>query len=298
MEYWEVSDLERENAYAFFETLEKGDFLIDANNRLYEFSHSVPPGLMLVARMVSHPFDLCYFTVVSAARHQLRKITNEERAAQLGEPLSFPESVNEEVAAIVRSLELTAGSSILVVGPGCTPMQFELARQQHLVYVSEKNSATMARIRGTAQALGLERTMIFPHECDIAEGHLAQNSFDLVVCLSVLDLFSNVQQKGIARKLLFAMKDGGRIIIGHHDPIAAVRVESLMKTVALDLNYSLVQCDLQSDFHEGCERESRFYPQCVAAFKVCKQPLDVGETGADEQLSLGDVLLQLHSGNQ
>ncbi|NTW15720.1 MAG: hypothetical protein HGA38_05155 [Candidatus Moranbacteria bacterium] len=183
--------------------------------------------------------------------------------------VGFDASVVGELLKLVPSLGLRENSEALFLGPSKMPLQFLVANACGSVEVLEKNGERRDWIRGMAESLGIsEKMRIREHgEAEIGAARFVEDSYDLIVALSILDLVGESPE--VYRRMLRAVRDGGKIIIGHHEMLFGDREKLLLERYAADLRYSVL--DLGISIDDGHEPGDPYYNRESYLLQVLKR---------------------------
>ncbi|MFH2062621.1 MAG: hypothetical protein ABIJ46_00495 [bacterium] len=201
--------------------------------------------------------------------------------------MGFNPEVVKDVRQLVGRLELPKNAKVLFLGPGATPLQFLLAGDGNLVDIVEKSEAAHQRIAELVQGLDLKTSVrLFEEENrDVITVALEHDAYDIIFAINILDLVG--EKKDVYLKMLLAIKDKGKIAIGHFDTGIGSREQNNLDVYAQGLGYGLE--DLQIIVDEGHQKTDQWYSDDSTLFRVFKENIPERARGK-ELSSVADVI--------
>ena len=193
---------------------------------------------------------------------------------QAAQRVIYDEPLATETA---NRLGINSDYRVLFIGPRTTPLQYYVAQRAGHVDVMELSKESREAIRKKATQMGMleKMTILEPPESDIVKASFLADRYDLVVCLSVLDLVG--ESEAVYYKILATTKHKGRIAIGHHENGIGYKEIGKLDRTSQIRGYVLE--DLRLVVDEGHTRTSPYYNRESTLFRLHKREIPPSAQG-------------------
>lgn len=199
----------------------------------------------------------------------------------------FDPEVVKKIRQLAEKIKLPKNANILFLGPGVTPLQFLLAGDRNSIEVIEKSADARQKILDTSRRLNIESSVkvLEENNSDLAYATLGRERYDAIFALNILDLVG--ENRDVYIKILHAIKDKGKIAIGHFDIGIGTREQNNLSLHAESLKYGIEDQKIIVD--EGHSKTDRWYSSDSTLFKIYKK--DIPQSAQGKELSnLADIL--------